>query len=203
MRRRLSSVFQMVLAAIAAVALLLIGIGALLPRQWRVERSIMIYAPPERVHRWAADLAYWSRWAQWDQGSLAPRNELGEPSSGPGATLTWRGRGRSHETTGTVRITQSEPARGVWFEHRVDGGKPTTATLSFEPKPGVTQVTWRDEGELPPIIGGFMLDYFQTRLAEHMGEGLERLEQLVEHPPQDSPAADSPAADSPAAERPK
>jgi hypothetical protein len=190
MRRRLAPVFQIVLAAVAAVALLLVGIGALLPRQWRVERSIMINAPPERVHRWAEDLAYWSRWAQWDQGPLAPRNELGELSSGAGATLTWRGRGRSHETTGTVRITQSVPERGVWFEHRIDTSKPSTATLSFEPKPGVTQVTWRDEGELPPIIGGFLLDYFQTRLGEHMSEGLERLKQLVEHPPPDAASAE-------------
>jgi hypothetical protein len=189
MRPRLLPVFQIVLAALAAVALLLFGIGALLPREWRVERSIMINAPAESVHRWAADLAYWSRWAQWDQGPLAPENELGEPSSGVGATLTWHGRGRSGETSGRLRITESAPEQGVRFEHRLESGKLSSAVLSYAPKPGVTEVTWRDEGELPPIIGGFMLDYFQTRLGEHMREGLARLKQLVEHPPADAPVA--------------
>lgn len=192
MRRPLFPVFQIVLGATAAVALLLIGIGALLPRQWRVERSIMINAPPQRVHRRVEDLAYWSRWAQWDQGSLAPRNELGVPSSGAGATLTWRGHGRSRETSGTVRVTRSSPEGGVWFEHRVEGGPASSATLSLSPKPGVTEVTWRDEGELPPIVGGFMLDYFQTRLGEHMSEGLARLKDLVEHPPPDAAAPEPP-----------
>lgn len=186
MRPRLLPVFQIVLGAVALVALLLAGVGAMLPRHWRVERSIMINAPSHSVHRWAADLAYWPRWAQWDQRSMAPKNQLGEPSAGVGATLAWRA--GAGNTTGRVRITASDPERGVWFEHRIDAGEPSFATLLYTPKPGVTEVTWRDEGELSPVVGGFMLDYFQTRLGEHMGEGLARLKQLVEQPPQASPS---------------
>jgi len=182
MRPRLLPVFQIVLGAVALVALVLTGIGAILPRHWRVERSLMINAPPSSVHRWAADLAYWPRWAQGNQGSLAPENQLGAPSAGVGATLTWRG--RADGTTGSVRITASDPERGVWFEHRIDAGKPSVAALRYTPKPGVTEVTWQDEGELPPVVGGFLLDYFQTRLGEHMGQGLARLKQLAEQPPQ-------------------
>lgn len=187
MRPRLLPVFQIVVGAIALVALLLTGIGALLPRHWRVERSIMINAPSHTVHRWAADLAYWPRWAQWDERALAPENQLGAPSAGVGATLTWRARARSNETTGSVRITESDPERGVWFEHRIGTGEPSFAALLYNPKPGVTEVTWRDEGELSPIVGGFLLDYFQTRLGQHMSEGLARLKQLVEQAPASPP----------------
>jgi len=187
MRPRLLPVFQIVLGAVALVALLLTGIGAILPRHWRVERSLMINAPSASVHRWAADLAYWPRWAQWDHRSLAPENQLGDPSAGVGATLRWRG--PAGGATGSVRITASDPERGVWFEHRVDTGKPSFAALLYTSKPGVTEVTWRDEGELSPIVGGYLLDYFQMRLGQHMGEGLARLKQLVEQTPQESPKA--------------
>jgi uncharacterized membrane protein len=181
MRRGMLPVIQIVLLAVLGVALLLVVIGAILPRNWRVERSIMINAPARAVHDAVSDLEHWSEWAQWDRAALSPRNELGEPRSGAGATLRWHGQGRSGETTGEVRIVESDPARGVWFEHRLSGAEPSRAALLYAPKPGVTEVTWRDEGELPPIVGGLFLDYFQTRLAEHMNEGLARLKQLVEH----------------------
>jgi Polyketide cyclase / dehydrase and lipid transport len=180
-RPRLLPVLQIVILALIAVALLLAGVGALLPRHWRVERSIMINAPPAVIHRWAGDLRHWSRWAQWDQTALAPKNEIGEPSAGVGARLVWYGRAGSEESQGEVRIVQSDPARGVWFEHRISDGEPSRAELRYAPKPGVTEVIWLDEGQLPPVVGGLFLDYFQTRLAQHMGEGLARLKDLVEH----------------------
>ena len=47
------------------------------------------------------------------------------------------------------------------------------------PRAGVTQVTWQDRGQLPPIVGGLFRDLFQKRLREHMRTGLERLHDLV------------------------
>jgi hypothetical protein len=178
MNRNGVRVAQIVLGVLLFTALLLAGLGALLPRRWHVEQSIMINAPPEAVHRYTSDLRYWSEWAQWNQAELSPQNQLTAPSAGAGATLTWYGRGG--KASGAVRITRSEPGVGVWFENRAADGEPSTAQLTYIARPGVTEVVWRDDGSLPPVVGGLFLDLFQKRLGKHMTSGLERLKELVE-----------------------
>jgi hypothetical protein len=171
-------VAQIVVGVLVFTALLLAGLGALLPRTWHVEQSIMINAPAAAVHRYVSDLQYWSEWAQWNQAELAPHNQLGQPSAGTGATLSWSGRGG--KASGEVRITRSDPALGVWFESRAPDTEPSHAQIRYVPRPGVTEVVWRDEGRLPPVVGGLFLDLFQKRLGKHMTSGLERLKELVE-----------------------
>jgi hypothetical protein len=175
-------VAQIVLGVLLLTALLLAGLGALLPRQWRVEQSVMINAPPAAIHAWVNDLQHWPEWAQWNQAELAPKNEISSPSNGPGARLSWYGRGgrSGSPAAGEVRIIKSEPAAGVWFENRTGDGELSHAALTFTPRPGVTEVSWLDEGQLPPIVGGLFLDLFQKRLGQHMKAGLERLKELVE-----------------------
>jgi len=173
-------VAQIVVGSLLFVTLLIAGLGALLPRNWQVEESILINAPAASVHAWVGDLRRWPRWAQWNQSTLSPQNQLSEPSSGPGATLRWYGRARSGSASGETRIVRSEPRAGVWFESRTQGGEPSEASVLYSERPGVTLVTWQDRGRLPPIIGGLFLDLFQKRLHEHMATGLEHLKDLVE-----------------------
>lgn len=178
MKRNGVRVAQIVVGVLLFTALLLAGLGALLPRRWHVEQSIIINAPPASVHRFVSDLGYWSEWAQWNKAELDPQNRLGNPSAGVGGTLTWFGRGG--KASGEVRITQSDPAHGVAFESRAPDGDASTAQIVYVPRPGVTEVIWRDEGRLPPVVGGLFLDLFQKRLGKHMTAGLERLKELVE-----------------------
>ena len=180
MSRNMIRVVQIVVGVLLVTALLLGGLGALLPRRWRVEQSVMINAPPAAIHTWVNDLAHWSEWAQWNQAELAPKNDLSTPSAGPGARLTWYGRdGGKGPSDGEVRILRSDPALGVWFENRTSSGEPSHAQVTYVPRPGVTEVIWKDEGQLPPIVGGLFLDLFQQRLGQHMASGLERLRELV------------------------
>jgi len=192
-RSQLWRVAQIVVGSLLFVTLLIAGLGALLPRNWQVEETILINAPAASVHAWVGDLRRWPRWAQWNQAALWPQNEVSEPSSGPGATLRWYGRARSggDAASGETRIVSSDPRKGVWFESRAQRGEASEASVLYSERPGVTLVTWLDRGRLPPIIGGLFLDLFQKRLHEHMATGLERLKDLVEAP-QGAPTAASP-----------
>jgi len=176
----ITRVAQIVIGVLALTGLLLAGLGALLPRRWHVQESVMINAPPAAIHGWVSDLRHWPQWAQWNQADLAPKNQLSAPSTGAGARLTWYGRGGENPTSGEVHIIRSEPELGVWFENRTSGGEPSRAEVTYVARPGVTEVIWKDEGQLPPIIGGLFLDLFQKRLSRHMNAGLERLKELVE-----------------------
>jgi|GEM_PF-1345972 len=185
-------VLQIVAGSLLAIVVLLVGLGAVLPRRWHVEQAIMINAPPSAIHAWVNDLQHWTDWAQWDQEALSPRNDVSSPSTGPGARLTWYGRanGRGDVASGTVHVVRSDPKLGVWFESHMGDDPASEAALTYTPRPGVTEVTWRDEGQLPPIVGGLFRDLFQQRLSRHMAVGLQRLKDLVEHHP---PATDTAA----------
>jgi hypothetical protein len=174
-------VAQIVFGALFAVVLCIVGLGAVLSRTWQVEESILINAPAPAVHAWVGDLQRWPRWAQWNQAELWPRNQVSEPSTGVGATLRWYGRAQSGDEvqSGEVRILRSEPHQGVWFENRIQNNAPSQTSVTYAERAGVTQVTWQDRGELPPIVGGLFRDLFQKRLREHMRTGLERLHELV------------------------
>ncbi len=173
---------QIVLGSLLVVGLLLTGLGALLSRRWHVTESIMINAPPASIHAWVNDLHHWPLWAQWNQTALTPKNEVSNPGVGSGATLKWYGSAEAdaRSASGEIHILRSDPAEGVWFESRTQGGEPSRASVTYTPKPGVTEVTWRDQGQLPPIVGGLFLDLFQQRLSAHMAAGLVRLKDLVE-----------------------
>jgi uncharacterized membrane protein len=173
-------VAQIVVGSLLAVTLLIVGLGALLPRDWQVQESILINAPAPAVHAWVADLQRWPRWAQWNQAELWPRNQVSSPSSGAGATLHWYAQARGEQASGEVRIVRSDPSQGVWFESRTGDGEPARASIRYEQRPGVTLVTWQDQGHLPPVIGGLFMDLFQKRLQAHMTTGLEHLKDLVE-----------------------
>jgi len=159
----------------------IVGLGALLSRTWQVEESILINAPAPAVHAWVGDLQRWPRWAQWNQAALWPKNQVSEPSTGVGATLRWYGRAQSGDElqSGEVRILRSDPHQGVWFENRIQNHAPSQTSVTYAERAGVTQVTWQDRGQLPPIVGGLFRDLFQKRLREHMRTGLERLHDLV------------------------
>jgi len=174
-------VAQIVFGALLAVLLSIVGLGALLPREWKVEESILINAPAPAVHAWVGDLQRWPRWAQWNQAALWPKNQVSEPSTGEGATLRWYGRAQSEDElqSGEVRILRSDPREGVWFENRIQNNAPSQASVTYAERAGVTLVTWQDRGQLPPIVGGLFRDLFQKRLREHMRSGLERLHDLV------------------------
>lgn len=172
-------VFSIVAAVLLAVAALLALIGAVLPRDWRVEASVVIEASPAEIHAFVNDLSHWTEWAQWDRSTLSPENRVSQPSSGPGAHLTWYDqRAEPARAAGEVRIIESDPARGVWFENRVRGDA-SQASLTFAPRAGGTVVTWHDSGLLTPIVGSLFRDYFQQRLSAHMSVGLERLRERV------------------------
>jgi hypothetical protein len=173
-------VLAIVLGSLAAVALLIVTLGAILPSSWFVERSILINAPPAAVHAVVQDLDHWEDWAQWDQHGVRV-SERGQVTSGSGASLRFSA--AEAGASGSVRIVQSDPARGVTFAIELDQGRASQATLSYTPRLATTEVTWRDQGELPPIIGALMRDLVQTRLAGHMEVGLRRLKDLVERGP--------------------
>jgi uncharacterized protein YndB with AHSA1/START domain len=101
-----------ILALIAAqVVVLLLALRR--PSVFRVERSVEIDAPPERVFPFIDDLRQWDRWSPWAGKDPAMRMTRSAASAGVGAWQEWDG--NSKVGKGRMEIVESEPARRVVY----------------------------------------------------------------------------------------
>jgi hypothetical protein len=178
-------VFQMVAATVLAVLALFFVGGIILSRNWRVERSVVIIAPPAKIHPYVEDLRQWDKWASWRSPDPTLKFTYSGPEKGVGATRSYTG---ERAGAGKTTITRSEPDAGVWFESTVNSQSPNASgAITYAPSANATEVTWKDEGQLPPIFGGYLRDSVEQGLAAHLEQALARLKKLVEE--SDSAAA--------------
>ena len=164
-----------------AIALgLFLGVGLVLPRSWRVERSVLIAAPPERIAPLLVNLRRWQEWSPWTR-ALDPqvRHTYWGPESGAGAGWSWLGPAMGR---GKLTITWADPHRGLRLDEAIESDQVNAhAELSFLPDGAGTRVRWVDEGELP-LLGGWFRGRVEATLGRHFEAGLGRLKALAEAP---------------------
>jgi hypothetical protein len=175
-------------AAIGLVVLAasFVVVGLLLPRTWHVERSVVIAAPPERIHPFVSTLKRWQEWSVWTK-EMDPqvRHGYSGPEEGAGAEWSWLGpkMGRGH-----LKIADSSPAIGVLIDEAIESDEINAhARFVYAPDGGGTKVTWTDEGRLPPVLGGYFRGSIETMLGGHFETGLQKLKRLVEALPPPPP----------------
>jgi uncharacterized membrane protein len=87
-----------ILLGVVAVIIIFSVLVMRQPDSYRVERSIGIEAPAERVYAHIADLKQWPAWSPWAQRDPNMEMEFSEVTTGVGAWSAWdsesEGRGR-------------------------------------------------------------------------------------------------------------
>lgn len=166
------------IALIAAVFIAL-GVGLSLPNTWRVERTVLIDAPPERIYALLSDLKRWQEWSVWTR-AMDPllRNAYEGPQEGVGAKWIWLG---PEMGRGRLVIVSSEPTKGIELDQAIESEVVNShASLRFTIEDGKTRVTWIDEGTLPPLVGGFFRGTMEQKLGLHLASSLEKLKSILE-----------------------
>lgn len=164
---------------VIAVLVLFLTIGFLLPREYSVERSIVIAAPPAAIHEVVGNLEEWPHWQPWQDMDETIQTTLGERTTGAGASQTWTGK----DGTGSLEFTSSDPATGIAYEMTMnDGEYASTGSVRYEPAEAGTRVTWSMEGAVG--AGNPVHRYFVVLMDAMVGppfeEGLRRLKSRVE-----------------------
>ncbi len=141
----------------AVVVLVVVGLslGGVLavagrrPDRFRVERSIVIVAAPERVFPWIADLRAWGAWSPYDAKDPAMTRRFEGPPSGVGAAYAWSGNNKAG--AGRMEVTEvAAPSRLVvdlvftrpFKAHNAAG-------FDLVPEGTGTAVTWWTSGPSP------------------------------------------------------
>lgn len=170
---------------IAIVLLLVVAVILILastrPDTFRVQRSITIQAPPEKIFPQIDTLASWKSWSPYEKLDPAMQRSYAGPASGKGAVYAWDGNGKVG--AGRMEIIESLPASSVVF--KLDFVRPleghNTATFTLLPGADGTTVTWAMQGRaayISKLMGLFF--NMDDMIGKDFAAGLARLKTLSE-----------------------
>ena len=144
-----------VLVFVVAVAGLL-GYAATRPDDFRVQRSIAIKAPPEKVMGLVGDLRGWTAWSPYEKKDPGMKRTYSGAPAGKGAVYEWNG--NKDVGRGRMEILESTPSKVLI---KLDFMEPfeahNTAEFTAVPRGDSTSVTWSMYGPSP-----FMAKVMQT-----------------------------------------
>ena len=177
-------ILKLVGIGFALAAVVVAGVGLLLPREFTLQRSITVAASPERIHQETSRLDRWELWATWLRDDPSLTVKPGPSLEGVGASLSWQ-----NETGGGhMSVTRSDPAWGVAFDMTLGRKQqPVASSLQYrvlaatadgQPR---TEVVWTLQGD----SGWDLMErYFNLLLDPLMGpmleDGLQRLKMQAE-----------------------
>jgi hypothetical protein len=133
-----------VLAAVGVLA-----IAATKPDEFRVERSIAIKAPPDKIFPLINDFKAWPAWSPYENKDPAMKRTYSSSTSGKGATYAWDG--DNNVGAGNILITDAPPPSKVALDLNMT--RPIEAHNKVEftlmPAGDSTTVTWAMRGGVP------------------------------------------------------
>lgn len=173
--------FKMILLVIALLIAGVLIFAASKPDTFRVERKILIQAPPEKVFPLINDFRQWAPWSPWEKKDPAMKRSFSNVTAGTGARYAWEG----NKDVGEGSMETIESVTPSRIRLKLDFVKPfeahnvVTFTLSAQGK--TTEVNWAMEGPTPyfaKIIHVFI--NMDTMVGKDFEAGLAALKSLAE-----------------------
>jgi carbon monoxide dehydrogenase subunit G len=156
--------FKIIVTALIVVVAAILIMAAARPDTFRVERSIRVSAPPEKIFHYVNDFHQWGVWSPYEKLDPSMKRTYGGAAAGKGAVYEWDGNSKAGQGRMQI-IDSSEPARIVI---ELEFIKPITghnrATFDFQPAGSGTRVTWSMDGPSPYIAKLMGLFFNMDRL---------------------------------------
>lgn len=134
---------------VAIIVAGVLGLAAIQPDRFRVQREIVVKAPPEKIYPLIEDFRRWSAWSPWEKLDPAMQRDFGGPPSGKGASYAWSG--NDDVGQGRMEITEATPRSRIVIQ--LDFIKPFAASNVAEfdlvPEAEATRVRWAMHGPSP------------------------------------------------------
>lgn len=174
----------MILKVLIVLAVLIAAVlvfAATKPNTFRVQRSITINVPSEKIFPLINDLHAWDSWSPDDRKEAAAATRFSGPAGGAGAVAEWDAKGKAGK--GRMEIAESLQSRKVAV--RVDFVRPFEAhnlnTFELQPSDEGTTVTWSIQASnlYPMKVMGIFFN-IQREFEKHVDSGLRNLKTLAE-----------------------
>jgi effector-binding domain-containing protein/competence protein ComGC len=171
--------FKKIVLVIAIIIVLLIVVAYLLPKTYRVERSVQIKGDKALIYNLTSNLNKWDLWTPWKQIDTAAHYELIGSDGMVGTMRKWDGRVIGN---GQMTLTQLVPSELVGYDLSFQHGKyQSKGKLTIEATGDSAKVSWIDEGDLGYNPISRYMGLFRSRmLAPDFDKGLAKLKKVVE-----------------------
>jgi uncharacterized protein YndB with AHSA1/START domain len=176
------SEFLVIIAVILAVAIAAVLIlAATKPTTLRVQRSVSINAPPERIFSLISDFHQWVTWSPYEQKDPAMKRTYSGAERGRGAVYAWDG----DKNVGSGRMEILDVSAPSKIVIKLDFFKPfeghNTAEFTMLPQGDGTHVTWLMHGPanfMSRLIQVFM--NLDNMIGKDFEAGLANLKTITE-----------------------
>jgi len=140
------TILMYIAIALAAVIAIVLILAAMRPDAFRVQRSIDINAPAEKIFPLINDYKNWGAWSPYEKVDPAMQRTFSGAPSGEGSVYEWRG--NKSVGHGRMEIIDTTPPSKVVI--KLDFFTPfeahNTAEFTMQPTGGATSVTWAMHG---------------------------------------------------------
>lgn len=174
------SLAKKVLISIVGILVIFIGVGFILPSDFKVERSVKINAPATAVFVMVSDLREWRKWGVWFKRDPQMKVTYSGPEGQVGMKSVWLSEEEGSGEMEVLEIVAGQKLVYSLYFPEFEMGSAGEFIL-FESN-GQTTVTWKDYGDMGsnPLMGymALMMDGF---IGPDFEAGLENLKTLVEN----------------------
>lgn len=142
-------IVKWIIGVVAILFLVFVVVTAFLPKDYKMERSVVIDARPGVIYNQLADLEAWQEWNPWNEMEPELTIRFGEKTVGEGAYYEWEG-----ETSGSGRmeIVETQPPFLVRYQLIFEGyeDNPSTSAFRLNPLPdgSGTEAVWSFSGNV-------------------------------------------------------
>jgi len=155
------------------------------PKQLKIERSLAVSAPPEKIFPHINDLRAFDKWNPWSKADPNIKQTFDGPAEGVDASSGWDG--DQNVGKGRMTIVASEPPRLV--KMRLDFEEPFAGTshadFTLVPEGPATTVTWAMTNEpafVPRVMCALLMMNMEKMMSEQFDKGLASLKAIAEAP---------------------
>ncbi|TXJ22137.1 MAG: polyketide cyclase [Afipia sp.] len=145
--------------ALAVLIAIVLGLAVMRPDTFRVQRSIDINAPADKIFPLINDYRNWGSWSPYEHVDPDMQRTFSGAPSGKGSIYEWRG----NKNIGHGRMEILDTTTPSKIVIKLDFFSPfeahNMAEFTMQPKGGATNVTWAMHGPVPfmaKIIHMFM-----------------------------------------------
>lgn len=163
-----------IFGTLAALLILFLTVGLLLPGTWSAAGSVTLRVPPGEVFPYLNGLARWDAWTPWGE----VESTFEGPASGVGSRRTWD---HPNLGSGSITITESVPDRLVRYRVVVgDGASSVEGAFVLETVEGGSTIAWSEAGDFGwnPLMGYTALTMNKSQSAQ-LERGLTELKRLL------------------------
>lgn len=165
---------------LVALLVIFVGVGFLLPSDFKVERSVKIHAPATSVFAMVRDLKEWQKWGVWFKRDPQMKITYSGPEGRVGMKSVWLS---EEEGSGEMEVLEIVADKKLVYSlYFPEFEMASTGEFVLLENNGQTTVTWIDYGDMGanPLMG-YMVLMMDGFIGPDFEAGLENLKTLVEN----------------------